>query len=252
MDAALYAAYAQAEDDHWWFRGRRRVVERVLDALPLGPDARLLEVGCATGGNLALLSRYGAVDAVEMNAGAAQRARSRPGAARVWEGFLPDDLPPQAGGPYDLIALLDVLEHVPDDDASLRALFARTAPGGFLLLTVPAYGWLWSAHDDANHHQRRYRRGALVRQVRSAGFTVQQSTYFNTLLFPAIAAARMAGNALARIRPAGRASDLDAVPPPLVNRALQALFASERAVVPRFRLPLGVSILVLARRPAAL
>lgn len=251
MDAALYAAYARAEDDHWWFRARRRIVARVLDGLALPDGARLLEVGCATGGNLRLLARYGTLDAAEMDGPSARYARQRGTGARVVEGFLPDGLPPALDGPYDLIALLDVLEHIADDAASLRALLARAARGGALLLTVPAYGWLWSAHDVANHHERRYRRSDLVRRVAAAGWRVERATYFNTLLFPVVAAARVAGRAAERVRGRRQASDLDVAPPPLLNRALEGLFASERALVPRVRLPFGVSVLVVARRPAA-
>jgi trans-aconitate methyltransferase len=250
MDAALYTAYAQAEDAHWWFRARRRIVARVLDGLDLPAPARILEMGCATGGNLDLLSRYGTLDAVEMDAGAAAFARSRQTQASVYQGHLPDAVPPAVDGPYDLITLLDVLEHIPDDRAALDRLFALTAPGGVLLVTVPAYQWLWSAHDVANHHQRRYRRGALVRLLRSAGFQVERATYFNTLLLPVVAGIRVAGTLAERVRgrkPVG--SDIDTIPPRPVNRLLEGVFASERAWVSRLSAPAGVSILALARRP---
>ncbi len=251
MDAALYATYARAEDAHWWFRARRRIVAQVLDRLALPSGASILEMGCATGGNLDLLSRYGALDAVEMDEGAVVYARSRGTAAAVYQGHLPDALPDQIRGSYDLITLLDVLEHIPDDAASLTALHDLTAPGGVLLLTVPAYRWLWSAHDVVNHHQRRYRRSELVRLIRSAGFQVERATYFNTLLFPIVAAARTLGNVAERIR--GRtqtASDIDTIPSGPVNGALEAIFASERRIIPRLAMPFGVSILVVARRPA--
>ncbi len=251
MDAALYATYARAEDAHWWFRARRRIVARVIDQLDLPAGARLLEMGCATGGNLELLSRYGALDAVEMDQGAVAYAKSRGTGASVYQGHLPDALSRDIGGSYDLVTLLDVLEHIPDDRASLGVLYDLMAPGGTLLVTVPAYQWLWSAHDIVNHHQRRYRRSELVRRIRAAGFAIEQATYFNTLLFPLVAGARAVGNVAERVRPSDRAvSDIDAIPSAPVNRMLEAVFAFERRVVSRLRLPFGVSILVVARRPA--
>ena len=253
MDAALYATYARAEDAHWWFRARRQIVERVIGGLELPGDARLLEMGCATGGNLDLLARHGALDAVEMDEEAVAYARSRETGAAVYQGHLPGALPDQIRGAYDLITLLDVLEHIPDDAASLSTLYNLTTSGGVLLLTVPAYQWLWSAHDEVNHHQRRYRRSHLVRLIQAAGFEVERATYFNTLLFPLVAAARTAGNWAGRITGAEQAaSDIDTIPPGPVNRALEGVFAFERRVVPHVRLPFGVSILVVARRPPSI
>ncbi len=243
MDARYYDTYARVEDAHWWFAARRRILARVLDGLPLGPGARVLEVGCATGGNLPLLARYGTLDAVEMDAGAARVARAR-GVGRVRQGWLPDHMPPAP--PYHLVALLDVLEHIPDDRAALAALYGHVQPGGWLVLTVPAYMFLWSPHDEVNHHQRRYRRGALVARVEEVGFRVQHATYFNTLLFPAVAGARLAG----KLRPPGTpVSDVDTIPAAPVNALLRRIFAAEGFVVPHLRLPFGVSILVVAQRP---
>ncbi len=245
MDAAYYTTYARVEDDHWWFAARRRILARVLDGLDLPADARLLEVGCGTGGNLALLARYGSVDAVEMDAGAAAHAQAR-GIGPVVQGWLPDHMPPAR--PYDVVGLFDVLEHIPDDGAALDALVPFVRPGGWLVLTVPAYMLLWSRHDEVNHHQRRYRRGALARLVEQAGFQVQHATYFNTLLFPVVAGVRLLG----RLRPGQEAvSDVETVPPTLLNRALETLFAAERHLAPRLPLPFGVSVLVVARRVAA-
>ena len=244
MNAAFYEQYAAVEDRHWWFAARRRIVARVLGGLGLPAGARILEVGCGTGGNLAMLARFGRVEAAEMDGRACELANAR-GVAPVTRGWLPDGLPFEDGA-YDLVALLDVLEHVEDDRAALERLARLLAPGGALVVTVPAYAFLWSRHDVVNHHFRRYRRGALVRKLREAGLAVAHATYFNTLLFPAIAAARGAGRVLGR----EGGSDVDAIPPAPVNRVLEAVFAAERFAAPRVRLPFGVSILAVARRPA--
>lgn len=241
MDAAFYREMAALEDHHWWFVARRRILATVLDGLDLPAHATVLEVGCGTGGNLPLLARYGSLYACEPAPEALALAAAR-GLARVAPGRLPDGLP-FGDTTFDLIALLDVLEHVREDTTGLAALYARLRPGGWLLLTVPAYGFLWSAHDEVNHHVRRYTRRELVRKLRQAGFRVCHATYFNTVLFPAVAGLRLAGRLLGRT-----GSDLT-LPGPRLNGMLARIFAAERHLVSRRRMPFGVSILALGRRP---
>ncbi len=240
MDAAYYTQMAEVEDRHWWFAARRAILAAVLDALPLPAGADVMEVGCGTGGNLALLARYGRLVACEPDEAAVALAAAR-GVAPVERGALPDRLP-FADRRFDLMALLDVLEHVEADRESLAVLRERLKPGGFLLLTVPAYMWLWSGHDEVNHHVRRYTRRELVAKVRAAGLAVHHATYFNTWLLPPIAAVRVLSRWLGR-----GGSDL-ALPPEWLNRRLERIMASERHRVASGRLPAGVSVLLVARR----
>jgi SAM-dependent methyltransferase len=144
---------------------------------------------------------------------------------------------------YDLIALLDVLEHVPDDVAALRAIHMRLKPGGALLMTVPANAWMWSAHDTANHHFRRYSKKRLKQLFLMSGLEVQLLSFFNTLLFPPIAAVRVMGK-LTR-----RESADDRLPAAPVNWLLDKLFGMERWLIGRLPMPFGVSIVAVVRRP---
>jgi SAM-dependent methyltransferase len=240
MERELFDAYARSEECHWWFVARRAILQHLLEHLCRGGrPRRILEIGCGTGGNLPLLARYGTLQAVEQDDQAralANRRRICP----VQAGSLPHALP--VAGRFDLICLLDVLEHVEDDGAALREVAGRLTDGGWLLISVPAYRFLWSAHDVANQHRRRYHRRQLVQLVREAGLHVAYATYCNTLLFPAIAASRLIGRCLG-----GQAgSDLH-MPPRALNDLLMRLFALERRVMPRLRLPFGVSLLVVAR-----
>jgi SAM-dependent methyltransferase len=144
---------------------------------------------------------------------------------------------------YDLIALLDVLEHVPDDLASLRAIHRRLKPGGALLLTVPANPWMWSAHDAAHHHFRRYTKAQLADLFRRAGLEVKLLSYFISLLFPLIAAARAVGKITRR-----ESAD-DRLPRDSVNGALKRVFGLEAGLIGRVPMPFGVSLVAVVRRP---
>jgi SAM-dependent methyltransferase len=234
---------AEIEGAHWWFLARRRILrETIRRLLPLPPGARLLEAGCGTGGNLAMLEAFGEVSAFEPD----QRARelaSRKAGIEVRDGRLPSEVPFEAGG-FDLVVALDVLEHLDDDLAGLKALVTRLRPGGWMLITVPAFSFLWSHHDVAHHHKRRYRKSKLVGLATQAGLRPVTTTYFNSLLFPLIAAVRFAKNLLGI-----ESADDSHVPAGLVNGLLCAVFASERHLIGRIALPAGASILMTACRP---
>lgn len=245
MDKEYYGHYRLTEDEHWWFRGRRRIVAEALNGLNLPPETSILEVGCGTGGNLAMLSRFGRLSALELDDDARALASGR-GIVEVCSGRLPDRIPFDQD--FDLIVALDVIEHIEDDLAALGSLVAKLAPGGRLVVTVPAFMFLWSEHDEINHHFRRYRRSELSRRLAQAGLAVHHLTYFNTILLPLVVADRM----LQRLRPAppphraGR-GDLR-LPGPTLNRTLESLFAAERRLVSSRTLPFGVSILAVAGR----
>lgn len=238
------------EATHWWFVARRRIVTTFLDDVvrELDPEQRsglrLLDVGCGAGGFLETLRRFGNAFGVDPSPAAIEFARSK-SAADVRRGSLPDDLP-FAGAEFDVITLLDVLEHVDEDERALRTLAGLLRPGGYLIITVPAFRFLWSAHDEVNEHRRRYTRDELEERLHAAGFQVRKISYFNTFLFPPIAAMRF----LARVLGRNGGANQGIVPGP-VNALLTFIFSSERHVLRRGSLPFGVSLFALARRPPA-
>lgn len=239
MDASYLLVHMEEDRDHWWFRGRLAVLLATLRCeLPRRP-LRLLELGCGTGNVLEALGEFGEAVGMEVHPELVGMARGR--GLDVRPGALPHDLvvPP---GWADVALLLDVIEHLDDDLAALVTARRALGPGGTLVVTVPAYPWLWSGHDVVLGHRRRYRRGELRSVVGRAGFTATRVRHFNTLLFPALAAAR------AWKRLVGdRGHDLRRPSAPL-NALLARLFGLERHVVPRWPLPFGASLLLVARR----
>jgi SAM-dependent methyltransferase len=243
MERAVFDRMAELDQDHWWFLARRRILKRLIERVVRPPKkAKILEVGCGTGHNLAMLKSFGSVDASELDRCARAVANKRlPG--KVKSAKLPD-LSMFTRSGYDLIALLDVLEHVPDDLASLRAIHMRLKPGGALLLTVPANPWMWSAHDAAHHHFRRYTKKQLDELFLRSGLEIQLLSYFNTLLFPLVAAARVVG----KITRKGSADDK--LPSAWVNSTLNAVFGLEAGLIGRVPMSFGVSLVAVVRRPA--
>jgi SAM-dependent methyltransferase len=189
MDERLMKAMLDVDEHHWWYRGRRRIIRAELDRLPLAPGAVVLDAGCGSGRTLQELVAYGEVHGIELNPGAAEVARSR-GYGEVRVGRL-EELPWEAGT-FDLITCLDVIEHTADDRVTLSELRRVTKPGGWLLVTVPAYPALWSLHDEANHHYRRYRRRSLRSAALAAGWTIVRMSSFNSLLLAPAAVVRLA------------------------------------------------------------
>jgi SAM-dependent methyltransferase len=234
MERGIYDHMAAHADTHWWYVARRRVLAAVIARhVQLPPAPHVLEIGCGTGHNLAMLGQFGTVDAVELDDDARALASEALGRA-VLPARLPE-LPPLPTERYDLIALLDVLEHVPEDRATLAAIAGRLAPGGTLLVTVPQHQWMWSSHDVANHHMRRYSKASL--KAAFAG-----STSFNSLLFPLAVAQRLAS------RLSGREGRQDDDLPGPLNGLFTTVFGWERHLVGRLPLPPGLSLLALATK----
>jgi SAM-dependent methyltransferase len=244
MEPELFPWMARVEEEHWWFASRRAIVESFIARLHLPDDAAILEPGCGTGGNFAMLARHGRVFAMDADADALRFA-SALDRAQVARGTLPDGIPFN-GQSFDLILMSDVLEHLDDDAGALRALRSRLKASGWLVATVPAMQWLWSGHDEAHHHRRRYDASALRATVEKAGYEIFYLGYFNFILFPVVAAVRLADRLRKRDRTAGVAS-YTTMPPSPINALLRRVFSSERRMLGFVRMPFGVSLLIIAR-----
>lgn len=259
MDAAFEAVYHELESEHWWFRSRRAFVRGWLTRLGAGPDTRLLDLGCASGTLLRELQGAGWNHAAGVDFSDVAVARCRAsGLAGVVLGDAAD--PPADQASVDVLVASDVLEHLPDDGLAARRWFEVTRPGGYALVCVPAYSWLWSDHDVVNHHYRRYTRSTLRRLLTDAGWEVAHSGYWNSALLTPVAAVRLAQRFARALRGAG------AISAPATNRArgqlsrtrawLDGAVGSWMSLENRWILaggvfPAGISTYVVARKPVS-
>ena len=242
MDRDYELQTHRAEDRHWWYRGRRRVLERVIAGLRLPARARILDAGCGSGRNMLELARHGAVTGIELSPTSVELARARD-AGEVLAGSVLEM--PLESDSVDLAVCLDVIEHLADDVGALRELRRVVVPGGSLLVTVPAYQWLWSGHDEVNHHHRRYNRRSLERAAAQAGWETVRTTHFNSLLLPVAILLRI----LDRFSRSTTESSLDLwVPPRPLNWLLERPMLLEAALVGGGgRIPVGLSLLAVFR-----
>jgi SAM-dependent methyltransferase len=239
MERVVYQQMAELDDRHWWYRARRKIIaDLIRREAHLPANAQLLEIGCGTGHNLAMLSGFGHVEGLELDDEA--RALSE---KRLGRKVMSSPLPELAGVPdrhYDLIGAFDVIEHIDEDHAALESIATKLKPGGTFMMTVPAHQWMWSAHDAVNHHKRRYSRRSLKALIDGSPLQLKRVGYFNSLLFPLAVAER----AVSKLR--GKEEADVTLPPAPFNMALEKVFAAERHLVGRLPLPPGLSLFAVA------
>ena len=242
MKAEELERLASFEEWYWWHRGRRNIVCRILQRYA-PPHARILDVGCGTGATTAALSRFGSVSGLDMGLAALRHAHARglPVARGSAENL------PVGDARLDVVVALDVLEHLDDDRGALGEILRVLRPGGVLLATVPAYPFLWSSHDEALGHRRRYRRAELRERLSAAGFEITLCSYVMGSILPVAIVIRLAERLWPRQGP--RESGYFTLPRPL-NDLLAHVTGLGGYLVPIMVLPFGLSIVAVARRPA--
>jgi 2-polyprenyl-3-methyl-5-hydroxy-6-metoxy-1,4-benzoquinol methylase len=236
MNQAYAEAYPLLYEQHWWWRSRERIlVEKIETLLGGRAHARILDVGCGAGLFFGALARFGDVEGIETDEESV--SRSGPWRPRITVGELDERFRPEA--PYDLITMLDVIEHVDDPGVMLRRAGELLAVDGNVLITVPAFNWLWTAHDVLNDHRTRFTRTELQKRITEAGLHVSESQYlFQSLIVPKLAA---------RVREyvAGGGLAVPEVPSGLLNHALQSWFRVEHLLFGW--VPFGTSVLAVAK-----
>jgi SAM-dependent methyltransferase len=246
MQRHTYAILRRVENSHWWFAGRRRIlesfIERIVDelSLPEGRRPRILDVGCGTGANLDMLARFGDTAGVDISEDALSFCRER-GLTQVRRGAA-ESLPFE-GDSFDLVTALDVVEHLDDDLAGLREMRRVLKPNGRALLFVPAFMWLWGVQDDVSHHRRRYTLPNLRARVEASGLEVERASYANITFLAPILFGRLLMRATG-LRPASENN----VNVSALNGVLGRVFGAERHFLRRFNFPFGVSAICVARK----
>lgn len=251
MRDELYAEMFEMEGRHWWFTGKHRIVKDLLRRYvrpapdqPAGTRPRVADLGCGCGMMPYQLREAYDVVGLDGSAVAVEFAARR--GVRIVQGQLPGPIPPElAPGTFDAVLMLDVLEHLEHDVESAAAAAGLLRPGGALICTVPAYQWLWTKRDEHHQHYRRYYPKQFRRLFARPELRVEVFSFYNSTLFPAAAAARLANKVL---RPQDDGMSDLRVPPAPVNAALRGLFAAERWALGRVPLPFGLSLLAVARR----
>ena len=243
MQPHHYPILYQVEESHWWYLGRRRIIQSLVEKICKtlnNPSPRILDVGCGTGANLKMLAAYGRAEGVDISQQAVDFCHER-GLDSVKLGAI-EHLPYEDGS-IDLVTALDVVEHLDDDVAGLREIRRVLRRDGRVLLFVPAFMFLWGVQDDVSNHRRRYTLPGLLRAVEAAGFSVEWSSYANVSFFLPVLVVRSVMRWLGL-----RAATEYGINISLMNRPFSHLFAAERFILKRGRIPFGVSAVCIARR----
>lgn len=241
MDPSAYIEMQELEDSHWWFVARRQIITDLLYQF-CSPPCKILEVGCGTGGNLTMLRQFGELKAFEMDPSALEMAHQKGvNDVTLTLGVCPDHIPYE-GEQFDLICLFDVLEHIKEDQKTLVQLKKYLKPQGKIIITVPAYPWLFGPHDQLLQHHRRYSLAGLKKVIHHSGLKIQKISYFNTFLFPIAVINRLIEQFLYRFNFTKRQT---AVTKPnfIINSVLRTIFAYERHVLRIRNLPVGLSLI---------
>jgi len=245
MEPEEYESIYRLEESHWWYRGMREMALALLDRyLPQRDKLTVLDAGCGTGGMMGALGKYGWVYGLDFSLLALGFCRKRSIRSAVRASVTHIPYPSER---FDLATSFEVLYHagVGNDVQALKEIHRVLRPGGYFLLRLPAFEFLRGAHDQMVHTRHRYTAGEVGEKLAATGFEVVRLSYANSLLFPVAAASRLAERISRR---AGTAQSDVQEASPLVNRALLGVLRAESVVLRTIDLPVGLSVLALARK----
>lgn len=238
-----YQKMYHLEETHWWFVGKRKIVLSLLDKLYTPTtNLKIMDVGCGTGTMMNYLKKYGSVVGIDTSDEALNFCRQR-GKRKVYKANI--NRLPFNNSSFDLVTALDVIEHVEEDDQALQELFRVCKKGGRVTITVPAYNFLWSKHDIALEHKRRYTAKELKKKIENVGFHMEFFSYTNIFIFPFAFIWRIFGNLL---RPKAIPKS-DPIPTLfLINKILRGLYSIESKLLKYFSFPYGISLVCIAKK----
>lgn len=244
MQQHTYAIMDRVEDSHWWFVGRRAILESFLRDIVSklkrsGDPIRILDVGCGTGANLEMLSQFGAAEGVDVSDDALEFCRRK--GLSVQKGLA--ETLPYEDETFDVTTALDVVEHLDDDIAGLKEMYRVTKTGGYSLIFVPAFMWLWGVQDDISNHRIRYTKQQIVERLEQAGYKVERATYANFTFFAPI----LGGRTLMKLTGIKPESENN-ITISALNGFFGKIFSAERYILKNFDFPFGVSIVITAKK----
>lgn len=244
MEMKIIEDMANGQSSHWWFMTRTQIIGNMIHHLFKRKDLSILEIGSGTGACIPTLQQYGTVAVIEPDP-ICREYLLKHFSVKAIHGSLPDNIPLCSLEKYDLICLFDVLEHIEDDKNALAALKPLLTPNGRIIVTVPAYQWLWSTLDTLSHHKRRYNAKQIHNTVEKTGLMVTRLSYFNCILLPVAIIARKYDKLFMRKTTSGYTT-----PNKFINFAFKMIFSLEKYILPKFTLPCGLSIFaVLETKP---
>ena len=253
MTPEQFELHAKIEDTHWWFVGRRQIVEKIIDASVPGKKQKILvDLGCGTGGNIGIFQDKFDCTGLDISEHAIDIARKRFQKVTFISGSLEETTYPITEK-ADILLLLDVLEHIENDSRFLGDLVTHMKSGAHLLVTAPADTSLWSPHDDFHGHFRRYSREQLIGMLQELPVSVRLLSYYNSFLYPVVKGIRVFTKF--RGKPWGEACTDLSMPARPINFLLTKLFAAESRWLlklvdhpPQTSLPFGVSLISLLKK----
>jgi len=250
MNPEYLRKYYSFERNHWWFLIREKIIRQQLNkSLPVNAHLKILNVGAATGKSSQMLQQYGEVISVERDHDTCVFLCKELGLPVV-EGSV--ESLPFDNNAFDVVCVFDVIEHIEQQEKAIQELYRVCKNGGILYCSVPAFHFLWSTHDEVNHHKRRYTVNE-IREVVGRKFVIEYNTYFNTLLFLPVWFAR---TILPRLqKPQKPVSDFEhnkTLNGNFFSLIFKAVFSMELFWLRYFTFPFGVSILLRGRKPASL
>ena len=244
MKQHTYAIMNRVEDSHWWYVGRRTILESFLERIVQSSkfeiqSPRILDVGCGTGGNLEMLAKFGEAEGVDVSDDALDFCKRK--GLKAHKG-LAESLPFEDES-FDIVTALDVVEHLDDDIAGLKEMHRVLKKDGITLIFVPAFMWLWGVQDDVSNHRIRYTKKQIVKRLQKAGFEIERATYANISFFAPILAGRTLMK-LMKIKPESENN----VNVSALNGIFGRIFGAEKIWLKNFDFPFGVSIVIVAKK----
>ncbi len=242
MQEIVYHSNFELENKYWWFIARNQIVKDIFEKICKIPqNSDILDVGCGTGGFASkLLDKYNIIG-VDTSEIALEYSRKR-GIKHLYNCYLNEF--PNRDFNIKAITILDVIEHIEDDVAVVEQCYSILQSNGYIIATVPAYKWMWSHHDVIHHHYRRYKQRQFNELLTNAGFKIEYSTYFNTILFLPAFIKRLAEKIFGSKR---NDSPIDEVPE-FLNTIFTKMFGLENNMLPNITFPFGLSILTIAKK----